>query len=344
MARENRKENRARAKNENKEELDDEIGGGGSEDISDMLDVEEGEDDVDELLDSSKFEEDKDEDDIDPNVNENAEKSEVEKKTDTTSVEKKAEAEGEKKEEGSDKTVTEVKKGDEVAAGEKKPDGKAETEKKEPEPVKKPEPTAEKQEQEKKEEKTELSTEDATKLFTDWRASTETLLADHHYRLTDEQVAELNDNPAAFIPKMASRVYLDCISASFQQFVQYLPRMVHQVLEQRKEIEENDNKFFSKWPDLKPHKEAVIRLGAAYRQSNPTATMDDFINEVGALAMVSLRIAPEGEKKQEQTQQIVKPFTPATGAPANSAPPAKKPNNVFEALVDDWSVEDAPEG
>lgn len=186
-----------------------------------------------------------------------------------------------------------------------------------------------------------LSNEEAAKLYGEWRGQTEELLASHHYRLDEKQVEELNANPAAIIPKLMSKVYMDSISAAFQQFTQYLPRMVGQVIEQRNSMNTAEKAFFDRWPALLDKRDTVLRLGGAYRASNPTASMEDFINEVGAQAMVALRLMPvstdananaNGKKPAKKEA-----FKPAIGTPAPTAAP-RTPSNPFENLVDEFTM------
>ena len=176
-----------------------------------------------------------------------------------------------------------------------------------------------------------LSDEQATKLFTEWRSTTEDILAEHHYKLSEEDVAQLNDNPAVIIPRMMARVYLDTISASFQQFVNYMPNMVFQVLEQREKSLKDEEQFFNTWKELKDHRKEVFRLGKAYRSANPGATLEEFINEVGAQAMVALRLVPE-KKNGNDKATPQKPFKPVTKTGAE-APVRPKDDNPFANLV-----------
>lgn len=358
MPRDNRKENRAKAKaeNENQNPTGFEIEG--------LLEPDSDEDEVVEELEEGKEGEGKE-------ANKNALEGESDKTDDdleniggdkaTPSGAKKEGEEEAKTEEAKKAEEAEAKrKADEVAAGEKTAEELAkEAEAKKAAPI-----TAEPTQAEKDakvaadkalkdaedaakaaETPKTLSNEEAASLFTEWRGETEKLLAEHHYKLTEKDVEELNENPAAYIPKAMSRVYLDCISASFQQFVNYLPRMVHQVLEVREATSKQENEFFTAWPDLKEHKETVLRLGAAYRQSNPAASMQDFINEVGAQSMVALRLVPQGQANgataaaaAAEAASKAKGFKPATGTPAG-APAKQPPANPFEQMAKEFSME-----
>lgn len=341
MSRKNRAANRAAGRNpeEEKKEQDDFIEEVAGEDFGEDGDVEEAE------------EEEKQDGEV-TELDEGEQKREVEAPvvTEAAPVVKTDEAEG-KKEAGKQEEVTSL--GDEedeagVVANEKaKTPEEIEAERlAAEEAAKKPEPTTEEiTEPEKKEEEVvepvkptgPVSDEEAAQVFTDWRNQTEELLATHHYALTQEQIDEFEENPAAFIPKAMSRVYMDSISAAFNQFTNYLPRMVSMVLEQRENMNSAEKAFFDRWPDLLEHRDAVLRLGMSYRQANPQASMDDFINEVGAQTMVALRKQPAPIQQAPAPKQQAKPFKPASGTPV-STPPPKKSDNVFEQLSSDFDM------
>lgn len=345
MARDNRRENRAKGKEAGNEnggassstgfELDDMLENTIDVEEEDLTDIGDGGDDNGENKDEGETKDASEE-------NKDASKSEAgkEKTADTKDVDNTG-ADADKDEEG-EKTKTDDEAGKKVDEKvEQKPEEKKVEEKK-PEPVKQAEPP-------KKEEPKLLSDDEAASLFTEWRDTTENLLAEHVYKMTEDQVAELNENPAAYIPKAMSRVYLDSISAAFQQFTIYLPRMVDQVLEMKEKNSKNENDFFSAWPELAKHekgKETVLRLGAAYRQANPGATTEEWINEVGAQAMVTLRLTPTNGhangangngKVDEKTPPVKeKAFKPASNTPAKETP-KQKPTNPFEAMAEEFS-------
>lgn len=230
---------------------------------------------------------------------------------------------------GKSETKEAAKDGDKPAEPASKEDEKKEEEKKETPAAPVPEGPK------------ELSNEEASKLYGEWRSQTEELLATHHYRLDEKMVEELNANPAAFIPKMMSKVYMDSISAAFQQFTQYLPRMVGQVIQQRETMNASEKMFFDKWPDLVNHRDTVLRLGQSYRTSNPAATVDDFVNEVGAQAMVALRLTPNGAAPPVTNGKAeTKPFKPATNAPGGAPSSPKKSDNPFEQLAGEFEFEE----
>lgn len=173
--------------------------------------------------------------------------------------------------------------------------------------------------------------------FREWRTQTEDVLAKHHYALNQEQLDELELNPGEFISKVASRVYLDAVTATMTQIVQSLPGMIEQYNQQNSVVSANETEFFGKWPELKEHSEAVGRLAKSYRAANPNADREQFINEVGAQAMVALRIPPPQiqQNNDKGNGKKTAPFVPAsTTPPAGNAPPARK--NSYDALASEW--------
>lgn len=340
MARENRRENRKAAK----EILEgDELNAPTREDIKAAQEAQM--DFLDEISEEDMFSTDEDEDELVEVVTKNGEVEGVIKapapSADSGNEDNLTSSEGEEEES--------FELGDEEGkvAPAKEP---ASIEKKETPLVEKPaaevkkEPVAEVKVEEKKPETKVtpetpevLSEDEAAKLYTNWRDQTEVLLAEHHYRLDEQQVEQLNENPAAFIPKLMSKVYMDCLSASFQQFTNYLPRMVGQVLEARESTTKNENAFFSAWPDLVDNRDLVLRLGQAYRRSNPSATTENFINEVGAQAMVALRKPISNGTAAAAEKPKKTPFRPAVNTPS-AAPVPSTSNNPFENLASEFGM------
>lgn len=183
--------------------------------------------------------------------------------------------------------------------------------------------------------------------YVKWRGETEDLLAKHHYTFTQEQMDELDVNPADFISKAMSRVYLDAVTASLTQIAAHLPRMVQSINDQSTHANKHEEAFYQKWPQLKVHHDKVLRMGAAYRQMNPEATVEDFINEVGAQTLVSLRISPDsqangnGQVQAQAAPAASKGFKPASSSASGGSVTPQK--NVFAELADQFEedVEDS---
>lgn len=245
-------------------------------------------------------------------------------------------------EEDSTKEAKAEEKTGEEAAEEEKSEAEAEKEKT---PETAEASTAQKPDGEDKEAETpppeQPTLEDIQKQFTEWRAESEKLLAEHHYSLSEEETQELEEAgvPEALIEKLphwGARIYLDAVQAAMGQVTTHLPQLMQMVATRQEQIDREETEFFEAWPALKEHEDTVRRMAVAYRQANPNADKETFIREVGASASVSLKLPiPEAEeaaaaaaKEKETAQQ--EPFKPAAKGTPAGAPP-KKPAG-FDAL------------
>lgn len=187
------------------------------------------------------------------------------------------------------------------------------------------------------------SESDIQQTYLNWRGQSEELLATQYYGLTPEVQAELELEPAKVIPRLMAKVYLDAMTASIGQMTMHFPRLVRLVNEQMAKENESENEFFKAWPQLKGKEEDIHRFGKAWRQLNPAASAQDFVNEVGAGVMVALRLDPTKRGAETQVPTGRTPaFVPGIGAPPRS--PGKSPsgdnpftqlNQEFEEDIDD---------
>lgn len=179
--------------------------------------------------------------------------------------------------------------------------------------------------------------QDFQKQFTEWRGNAEKLLSEHHYNLSEDLVQELQLEPEKTIPKLMSKVYLDAVTAAMAQIVQHLPQLVRTINDQDQNMSAAERKFFEKWPMLQPHKDAVIRIAQTYRAHNPSATTDQFMNEVGAQAVVALGLLPQVAGASQSQQQAPQPFKPAGTSPAPVMPNGNaRPTNPFDRLASEF--------
>lgn len=182
------------------------------------------------------------------------------------------------------------------------------------------------------------SAEEIGDVFKNWRSTTEDLLANHHYNLSQEEVEELELEPARFIPKFAARVYLDAVSAAIGQITTHMPAIVRAVNEQERANSETENAFFERWPKLKEHMPQVLQIGQTFRNQNPKASMEDFITNVGAMAMVSLRLDPSAPVAPAAQQ--AQGFVPAAQTPVGGTPKKLAESNPFTRLDEEFYMED----
>ena len=188
----------------------------------------------------------------------------------------------------------------------------------------------------------DLSPEQVHARFQQYREEAVTLLSEKHYNLSADQVKEIVDPEtgmvngeklAKTVSRVASQVYMDVVTAAMGQMVQNLPALIHRYNEARQTSQSIEAKFFEAWPDLKDNRDMVIRMGTAFRHANPKATTEQFIQEVGASAMIALRRTPKAAPAAPAPAPAAQPFRPAAASRPATPPPTQRPLNPFEQLA-----------
>jgi hypothetical protein len=141
-------------------------------------------------------------------------------------------------------------------------------------------------------------------------------LAANEFKLSQEDIEALETDAPAYIPKLLARVFLKSQQSALRQMANIVPAMMQKMTEVTKRNTENENKFFSRWPNLKAdqHGDTVRRLARTYRQMHPQASLDQMIEDLGPIVMITAKV----------------PLTPAAPngsghAPSGSPPPAFRP-------------------
>jgi hypothetical protein len=161
------------------------------------------------------------------------------------------------------------------------------------------------------------------------------------YRLSEEEEAEVMTEPGKALPKLASMVHMRVGEAVTIGILSQLPGMIEHVLSSRNGEEASRAKFYDSWPDLKDgrHEPTIKRIAQAYRFSNPNASEEEAIRDVGAAAMIALRIMPAGQRKEPSPAPA---FVPAgvgnPAAPVTSG--AKQDENPFSVLAAEFVNDD----
>lgn len=158
------------------------------------------------------------------------------------------------------------------------------------------------------------------------------LLAKQVYSMTDDDVAELEENPAEFFPKVAARLHMQVMQASVMNVARMLPMLMENINSAKTAATSHEEAFFQKWPSLQGKNEVVTRIGQVYRQMYPQATAEQFINDVGAQATVALGL--NSKAPEEQAAPKAAPHKPAGASAAPRAAP-RKDTNEFALLAED---------
>ncbi len=177
-----------------------------------------------------------------------------------------------------------------------------------------------------------------------WRDDTVEALAIGQYALSEEQVDLLDTDPGKMLSRFAARVYLDSVENAAAAVMQLLPQALAQMNTQTTQSDKLKGQFFETWDKLNPEEHGSIlgKLGTAYRTANPQATPDEFIRDVGASAMVALKIPfeeaviPSAEPAANLTSAH-KPLGPGV-APAPAG--ASGADNAFTQIAEEHLADD----
>lgn len=133
------------------------------------------------------------------------------------------------------------------------------------------------------------------------------------YRLSEEDARAMLTEPEVVLPRLAATMHRQMQEAVAQTLAQQIPQMVAHAQARHVVEQEAQNLFFGRWPDLRPHSDAVARVGMMYRAANPKATPAEAVEQIGQIVSMSLGVPMPG----------VAPVAPAAPAPAPkpSVPP-----------------------
>jgi len=168
------------------------------------------------------------------------------------------------------------------------------------------------------------------------------------YALSEEEAAAVQDNPQEALPGLLARVHMAAAEQTVQYMTSQLPNAVTALIEQKRQEWSNENAFYKRWPRLRDpaHAATVQTMAQAYRAMNPSASREEFITNVGAQAMIALRLpleeqapqaqpgqpprgAPTPGQVQQRFTQTNQPYQPAPPSPAGVAA-APQPDDDFD--------------
>jgi hypothetical protein len=161
----------------------------------------------------------------------------------------------------------------------------------------------------------------------DWNKHREEFLPklEQMYALSDQEVQDLQTNPGAALPKLAAQLHYNVHLALQTAVQQMLPNMISGQIQQETLKTKYENDFYGKWPRLKEAvgknreiESQIQNAVAVYRGQNPKATVQDTIDKVGLLMMITLGINPLEQQAPQGGAQAPAPV----GAPIIPGRPA----------------------
>lgn len=156
------------------------------------------------------------------------------------------------------------------------------------------------------------------------------------YALAPEELEEFRVAPETALPKLAARLHFEVVMSAYQAVQSRLPEMVAGFNAHDRQVQQANDAFYTKWPDLKGDANLTQIKGAikAYKAANPTATQEQVINGAGAMVMISQGKNPFASTPPAASAAPAAPSRPA-GVGASAAPMPRtqgQPTNDIEAL------------
>lgn len=140
----------------------------------------------------------------------------------------------------------------------------------------------------------------------------------NYYALDQADAQRLQTEPELVLPSLAAKVHLEVLDAVMAQLPQRVTQMITHHAEATKRERQAEEEFFAPFPDLKGHRDAVLRVGQMYRAANPKATKQEAITAIGNFVRQSLGIQPPAPV--QTAPAVPNPFVPAGSSGGGAAP------------------------
>lgn len=136
-----------------------------------------------------------------------------------------------------------------------------------------------------------------------------------YYKLSDDERSELEDNITEALPKLLARVHYDAMRSAMRGILNNMPVLVQGAQKQETAQQKLDQTFYGRWPKLNTTegRQTVESFKSAFLKQNPGMSLRDYIDNVGAAAMVRLKLPME-------TAAVAAPAPAAPAAPAGHRP------------------------
>lgn len=153
-------------------------------------------------------------------------------------------------------------------------------------------------------------------------------LAQTRFALTEADIAELESNAAAAVPKLLARAMYETQTTMYKFLAQAVPGMIQRHQTVSKANSDAETKFFDahkvlglKMDDAK-HREVAMRMASVYRQTNPGLTLEQLIADVGPMVAMALKLSPI-PNQPTPSRPNMPGFRPAVGGGGASPAPAE---------------------
>lgn len=160
------------------------------------------------------------------------------------------------------------------------------------------------------------------------------------YEMDEETATAFDENPREVLPKIAAKLHFDAMMSTYNAVTAAMPSLVGQVVKAMEISNSAEQAFYEAWPDLKQASPQVVETAVkSYRAANPTAKLDQVIQNAGRLAMINAGLDPTPKPKVDPTPKAQPPRPAAPGGTNPTPPPRPKApgsENVFAELTEAW--------
>jgi len=165
----------------------------------------------------------------------------------------------------------------------------------------------------------------------EWQASLERQVRPAYEQIVKGLEGELlDDDVRGALTEVATAIHVNLLT----QVAQHFTPAVAAAMQEVNTASQAEQAFYDKWPQLRDEKytETVLRIATAYKQANPSVPTEQAIEEIGAAAMLALRIQPENQGAEETpAPEPAAPYRPAGGR--GTAKAAAANSNEFAQLA-----------
>jgi hypothetical protein len=168
---------------------------------------------------------------------------------------------------------------------------------------------------------------------------------EQHYAFDDETSAQLLTEPEVVIPKLAAKLHMEVVEHVMRSVQSAVPQWIQGYNNSQSTEQAAETTFYGANPDLQDpaYKGAIIQMGMAYRQLNPSAPAEEAVKVIGNMVRSAMGLgapmpsAPSGGAASV-AQALAPTFTPARGGGGGAALTSTSDNpwaKLAEEFTDD---------